>query len=202
MTSGDESTAPSSGAAPDAAEIDALLEQHLSGLHAFVRLRAGKAIRAQESLSDIVQSVCRDAIAERGRFHYAGDAKFKGWLYTLALRKLIERARYWRRDKRDIRRVASPQRDASGDVPDPVLQAYASVATPSRVLDAKQQVQVLEAAFDTLSDEQREVLSLARIAGLTFAEIATQTGRSEDACRQLAHRAKIRLSMALERAGY
>jgi DNA-directed RNA polymerase specialized sigma24 family protein len=47
----------------------------------------------------------------------------------------------------------------------------------------------IEAAFDQLSEEHREVISLAHLAGLLRAEIAERIQRSEGAVRVLLHRA-------------
>lgn len=54
-------------------EIERLLQEHLPGLRAFVRLQATPEIRAQESVSDIVQSVCREVLTHADRFQHPGD---------------------------------------------------------------------------------------------------------------------------------
>lgn len=42
------------------------------------------------------------------------------------------------------------------------------------------------------------MITLHRVVGLSFAEIAEQTGRAENAARNLFHRAVARLSSVLE----
>jgi RNA polymerase sigma factor (sigma-70 family) len=59
----------------------------------------------------------------------------------------------------------------------------------------------LEDAFDELSEEHREIITLSRIVGLSHGEIAAQLGKSEVACRQLLRRALVKLSLALHRRG-
>ena len=55
---------------------------------------------------------------------------------------------------------------------------------------------------DELTEEHREIVTMAKLIGLTHAEIGAQLGKSEDACRQLLRRALIKLEIALEkRAG-
>ena len=71
---------------PDA--IEHLLSRHMPGLRAFIRLRAGPVVRARESESDLVQSVCREVLRGIERFDYQGDAAFKNWLFKAALRKI------------------------------------------------------------------------------------------------------------------
>ena len=59
----------------------------------------------------------------------------------------------------------------------------------------------LEAAIDQLPEEQREVITLAHLVGLSRADIGAQMGRTEEAVRALLHRAKARLSILLDAAG-
>ena len=44
----------------DRAALEALLVQHLPGVEAYLRLRMGPLLRAKESASDLVQSLCRN----------------------------------------------------------------------------------------------------------------------------------------------
>jgi RNA polymerase sigma factor (sigma-70 family) len=187
MPSGPESSAP----------LDHLLAEHLPRLRAFIRLRTNQAIRARESCSDLVQSVCRELLAERERFDFQGEAAFRAWLYTAALRKIVARDRHWHAGRRDVERELAPAGDGSAD--ERLLAAYATVSTPSVALARKESEAAFEAAFAELSEEHREVVTLAKLVGLSHAEIARQTGRSEEACRQLLRRALIRLELALER---
>jgi RNA polymerase sigma factor (sigma-70 family) len=199
MTRPDEDTDPGDERTPrtsdDDSSIERLLERHLAALRAFVRLRAGPRVRAFESEADLVQSVCRELLAKRSRFDFRGDSAFRSWLYTAALRKVVEKDRYHSAGKRDVARRA--RADSTGDV----LDCYAVLATPSQDLAAREQMERIERAFERLSEDHREVLSLARIAGLPSAEVARLMGRSEVACRQLLRRAQVRLAMLLELDG-
>ena len=57
---------------------------------------------------------------------------------------------------------------------------------------------VVEAALDRLPVEYREAVVRRRIAGLSYAEIAEELGRSEGAVRNLVCRGLARLSGFLE----
>jgi RNA polymerase sigma factor (sigma-70 family) len=57
----------------------------------------------------------------------------------------------------------------------------------------------MERAFDLLSDDHREVITLSRIVGLSHAEIAAELGRSEGAVRVLLSRALVAYVDALDR---
>lgn len=181
-------------AAGDARAVERLLEMHLPGLRAFVRLRAGPELRAHESSSDLVQSVCREVLQNIERFKHPSPAAFKQWLYTTALRKISNRADYWRAGKRAAgREEPTPtEADQLG-----LLRAYHSFSSPSRALMVREEVERIERAFERLSDEQREIVTLAHVVGLSRAEIAEQVGKSEGAVRVTLHRALARLAELL-----
>jgi len=185
-------------AAGDRDALEALIERHLPGLRAFVRLHAGAELRARESTSDLCQSACREVLAHADRFRYAGEDAFRHWLYTTAMRKIRNRQRYWlaaRRDaQRDVPLVApsSPDRSAAA-----LLECYASICTPSKDAIAREAIERIETAFEELTSEQREVVLLARVVGLSHREIAARTGRSEGAVRTFLFRALARLADAM-----
>ena len=68
-------------------------------------------------------------------------------------------------------------------------------------IDSKGKLKSHESMLDELTEEHREIISLARIGGMSHAECAAATGRSEQACRQLLRRALIKLELALEQRG-
>jgi RNA polymerase sigma factor (sigma-70 family) len=183
--------------APD--RIGELLARHLPAIRAFVRLRAGPAVAARESASDVVQSVCRELL-EHSEFRFLGDAALRAWLYTAALRKILEKDRFHRAAKRDLAREAAVARNSSLDDA-ALLECYGHLATPSRDLAAREQIAAFEAAFARLSERDRELITLARIAGMSHAEIAAQLGCSEESSRTGLRRALIRLSRFLGLAG-
>ncbi|MEZ6017093.1 MAG: sigma-70 family RNA polymerase sigma factor [Planctomycetota bacterium] len=189
-------TRPSDGDEPT---IERLLEEHLGSLRAFLRLRAGAGIRARLGHSDLVQSVCREVLQSRDKIEFQGDAAFRSWLYTAALRKLVEHDRRMHAGKRDVGR--EQDLDAEGGVDAAVLQGYATLTTPSLVAMGREGAAKLEEAFDALTDEHREVITLARVVGLSHAEIAAQLGKTEESCRQLLRRALVKLSIELDQRG-
>ena len=173
-----------------------LVQRYLPGLRAFVRLRAGPVIRARESSSDIVQSVCREVIEHIDRFQHPNDAAFKHWLYTTALRKIANRAEHWQAEKRDGAREADlGSRGVDGEVE--LAACYRTFSTPSGKAELKDEIERVERAFENLSEEHREVITLAHLTGLSRAEIAERTGRNEEAVRASLYRGMARLSALL-----
>ena len=74
--------------------MDRLLERHVPSLRKFLRLRCGPRIRDMESVSDLVQSVCREALQELDDFEYRGEPAFRAWLFRLAERRVVDRVRF------------------------------------------------------------------------------------------------------------
>ncbi len=171
--------------------LESLLERFLPELRAFVRLRAGPQLLHKEAAEDLVQSVCVEVLAGAKSFEYRGLASFKHWLYLRALNKIRDRAKYYGRQRRD----------ASLEVPMPTdsqyLSGFGSLLTPSRVAMEAEEAARLEQAFDQLTEEHREVITLSHIVGLSHEEIGREMGRSPGATRVLLHRALARLGRLL-----
>ena len=182
----------------DVRAVDSLLVRYLPGLRAFVRLRAGPLLTTKESSADLVQSVCRDVLENMGRFRYEGEAGFKRWLYKTALRKIADRYEYYRAQKRNAAREDHRDVHSADTGDEEMLAACRSFYTPSHHAMAREELIRLERAFDQLSEEQREVIVLARMVGLSRAEIATEMGKTEGAVRTMLSRALAQLAEVLE----
>ena len=172
--------------------VDELLALNLPALRTFVRLRTGRRIRLKESCSDLVQSVCREILEDMSDFEYRGAKAFRHWLFTAALRKILDRDRFYRKEKRDAARDASPRGD--GDL----AALYRHVFTASRAAVAREDIARFEEAFDELSDIQREIITLVRLVGLDYSEVAERLGRSEASCRTELSRGMARIAMRLQ----
>jgi RNA polymerase sigma-70 factor, ECF subfamily len=182
----------------DRAALDALLVHYLPQLRAFVRLRAGAVVRARESSSDLVQSVCREVIEHMDRFQFPSEPAFKQWLYTTALRKILNRKDFYLAQRRDAHREERLAGSGSGDGGDERLyECYRSFSSPSRRAMLREEVERIERAFEELTEEHREVITLAHIVGLSRAEIAAHMGKSEGNVRVLLHRALAKMAALL-----
>lgn len=174
----------------DGAALEELLVRHLPQLHAFVHARLGPALRQRESSLDVVQSVCRELLAAPGAPSFATQDRFRAWLFTAALNKLRERHRRTHAGKRDVDR----EQDAG-------MTTLAHLLTPSQDAIGRETAVAVQAALDELSEEHREVITLARLVHLPHAVIAEVMERSELATRQLLARAMVQLTRGLRRRG-
>ncbi|MFM7281466.1 MAG: RNA polymerase sigma factor, partial [Planctomycetia bacterium] len=75
-----------------------------------------------------------------------------------------------------------------------LMQGYAGLVTPSRHAAAREDLARAEAALAKLSEEHREIILLSRVVGLSHAQIAERTGKSEVAARSLLHRALAKMA--------
>ena len=177
--------------------VDALLQHHLPGLNGFVRLRMGPTLRGKESISDLVQSTCREVLQNLERFQYDGERGFKRWLYKTAQRKIANRVEYYRAQKREAGREVAPAPLEGRSEEDWLLEGYASFCSPSCEVAAQEEVARIEAAFEALPEVYREVILLSRLLGLTRKEIAEEMGRTEGSVRMLLMRALAALAEIL-----
>lgn len=178
----------------DDRELEQLLERQLPALQAFVRLRMGAALAARESSADVLQSVCRELLAARDRVAFEDEAAFRGWLYTAALHKILQKARHHGTGKRAV------EREVAVDV-EQLSRCYATCVTPSQVASAREQVTTMEAAFAELNERDREVITLARIAGLPHERIAAILDCSVEASRTTLRRALVKLAGLMQARG-
>ena len=81
----------------------------------------------------------------------------------------------------------------------PLAEVPASARTE---LHAHERLDDLRAALEALPADQRQVMVLRLIAGLTPAEVAERIGRSIDAVHALQHRARRKLREELTQAGW
>ncbi|QDV04941.1 RNA polymerase sigma factor CnrH [Planctomycetes bacterium Poly30] len=182
----------------DAEALEELMREHMPALRGFVRLRLGRALRSREESVDLVQSIVGDALADMKRFEYRGPESFRHWLMQRAENKIRTRGRFWGRAKRAAgREVGQSETGRDGDgVGD--LREVASGFTPSRNAASREELERVEAAFQELSEDDRRVILLSRVAGLDHAAVAAEMGRTPLATRSLLSRALAKLAARLE----
>ncbi|MBK8975262.1 MAG: sigma-70 family RNA polymerase sigma factor [Planctomycetes bacterium] len=168
-------------------------------VEAYVRLNAGPLIRGYESAADLAQSVYRQIIVGLGGFEGSSLEQFRSWLAKVVLHKIRMRHRFLIAQRRDRRRER-PLAEGGGGDPETyqrLATCYATLGTPSQGASAREEVARVEAAVDRLPDDQRRVLTLACVVGLSHREIAEELGKAEPAVRKLLSRARARLALLL-----
>ena len=172
--------------------LDALLARHLPGLVRYLRLHVPAHLLRRENVSDIAQSVCLEVIAEPPDDTDQTEAGFRLWLFRKARDKIVDKQRYHYAAKRD------PVREVDWDEAD--QDAPVENGSPSQRAMREEALDRLDRAFAHLSEDDRQVITLSRVVGLSRSEIADEMGRSEGAVRVLLHRALARLGKSMNDA--
>lgn len=144
-------------------------------------------LRWQEpSLADDLASEAWLAVAE-GLSRFEGDrSAFKGWIFTIARRRLADhRRREGRRSTRPVPTSALPPVVAHQDPSDLVTDR----------MSAQDAIAALTAA---LPSDQAEIVVLRVLGGLPIEEVARVTGKKPGTVRVLQHRALRRLASQLK----
>ena len=176
-----------------------MIEAHLDDLRAFVRLQVDPRLRVRESVSDVVQSACCQVLEDLPEFEYRGAGSFRAWFFTAALNTVRKKGRFHTAQKRDMAREVRAESAGDSAVPAGLYASLCSVeASPSEYAIAHEQAERIEHAMDQLPEDEREVLLLTRIVGLSQCEVAERMGRTEIAVGSLVKRAVVRLLAALE----
>ena len=200
MSSEPDTARINAAVAGDDSALAVILEHYRADLERYVARRAGAVVLAKESEEDIVQSACREVIARLPKADFVGGAAgFRAWLFQAALRKLLDRHRYYKQAKRDIGRefdVLAARSTPSKASLSSLLGALGSPsqATPSGGVVQDEELTRLAEAVDSLADDQRLVVELAYFQACPHREIAELIGRSETAVRSLLARALARIA--------
>lgn len=164
-----------------------LLETFRQYLNAIAQAAIGPTAKAQMSASDLVQSAIIDAYKNFDQCRASNHAEFKAWIRQILVNDVMNRIRYLRSAKRDVRKEKS-------------LSNHALVADEISPEDAVAQAEDerrLTAAMQQLGHEQQEIIKLRHRDKLTFVEIGKQLNRSPDAARMMWNRAIDELAKIL-----
>jgi len=177
--------------AGSAEALDELYQRSGARLHAYIRLRMGRDLRAKLESRDILQVTLLKSLEHLKELRGSETPSLMAWLAKIADHEIRDRADYHGRGRRDAAREVAVDSDAA-------LPSPARSALTKAILDER--AEQLERALESLAADHRDVIVLRKFEELPFAEIARRLGRSEDACRMLLARAMTVLTLALEKA--
>mgnify|MGYP002623510194 CR=1 FL=1 len=164
----------------DAGAIDALVAAH--------RPRARRTALGILGDPDAAEDVAQEAMIrlQGALAGFRGEAELGTWLHRIVLNLTYDHLRRQRRERAGVP-LASVGNRADPRAPDP----HAAV-------DGARARAALRAALARLPDDQREVLSLRFLTGLSYAEIARVTGVAEGTVASRIYRALQRLGSEVE----
>jgi RNA polymerase sigma-70 factor, ECF subfamily len=151
-----------------------LYNRYSDNVYGYIR----SIVRDEKEAEDLTQQVFMKLMLVIGKYNDCG-VPFSGWLLRLARNIALDHLR--------VRRP-TPTEDLVG--------------ADTHVDDSAQDTaRDLYTALDTLPDEQRRVMVMRHIVGLSPPEIAEQMGRSESSVHGLHHRGRRALKQELMRLG-
>lgn len=167
------------GAALDA-DVHSLYERHFSLVWRSLR-RLGVA---KSQVEDAVQDVF--LVAHRKLHEYEGRSAPSTWLYGIALRVAKD---YRRAEARRERRTARLTREQESEP--------AASEGPADALARKEANRLLHELLDLLPADERELLVLVDLEGLSVAEVAPLTGLQLRTCQRRLKTARTTFERAL-----
>ena len=136
-------------------------------------------VRDDKEAEDLTQQVFMKLITVIVKYQDCG-VPFSGWLLRLARNVALDHLR---------RRRPTPTEEVLG------------AGSHDGDSDARERARDLHAALASLPDEQRRVMIMRHVVGLSPPEIAARMGRSESSIHGLQHRGRRALQQELSRLG-
>jgi RNA polymerase sigma-70 factor (ECF subfamily) len=176
-----------------------LLEMYRPYLTLLARVQIGRGLRGKADASDVVQDAFLGAHRDFGQFRGETEREFLAWLRQ-ALASVLANfvRRYHGTERRDVRleRQLAAELEQSSQALDRSLVAPHS--GPKRQAERREQAVLLAEALNHLAEDDRELLVLRHLEGLSFPEVARRMGRTVDSVKKRWPRALVRLRQAFE----
>ncbi|CAN5657891.1 N/A [soil metagenome] len=163
--------------AGDAWAFGRLFDHYHLPIHRYIASR----VHRPADVEDLTQLVFVKALEALPRYESRG-IPFGGWLFRLARNTVIDHVRT-RHEHADLDAVAGHAGREAG---------------PEEVAVTRQDLDAMGAALATLTDEQRDAISLRFFAGLSAREAAVVMGKQEGTVRGLTFRAIAALRRQLD----
>jgi RNA polymerase sigma-70 factor (ECF subfamily) len=183
----------------DQGALNNLCGLYVERIRRIARLRMGPQLRSQLESMDIVQDALWAAVCGLDDFTHQDEGDFLRWISIVVENTIRDNIDRIHAGKRDVRKqvsldstVAQPD---GGRLPP---RHPVSTTTPSLVVARSEELDRLERAMDQLKDEYRRVILLAKIEGLSYAQIGRRLGKTADAVGMLLSRAMVALTDAFE----
>ena len=174
------------------------LERFRSYLHLLARLQLQGRPPARLDPSDVVQQTLLEAHRQRGQFRGQTDVERAAWLRQILAHNLADAARRLHRDKRDVRRERSLEKELEQSSAQLGLWLAAEQSSPSGQAACHEEAVRLAGALAELPEEQREALVLQHWHGRSLDEIGRHLGRSPAAVAGLIKRGLRQLRTLLQ----
>jgi RNA polymerase sigma-70 factor (ECF subfamily) len=162
-----------------------------SYLMAMARAHLRPALRAKLGPESMVQETLLEAFRDRGAFRGSSDPELAAFLRAILVRNIRDGIRGLGRAKRDVLLEVSLEALDRASVR--VEQLASQPASPERQVQRLEDLLRFIDALARLPEDERDVLELRHLQGLTLKEAAETLGRRYDAVRRLCSQGERRL---------
>jgi len=133
--------------------------------------------------------------------HFRGDSKLSTWIYRIAVNHCKNRYKYL---ARRMYRASKPldeisERESAGRDGGPAMALQAQISEPDKVLMGLQLEEAIQREIAALDEEQRLLVVLRDVQGLSYQEIASITQLAEGTVKSRLHRARMSLKDRLQK---
>ena len=170
-----------------------LILRHQAQIRRLIERRCGRPVLERTTAEDLYQEVIAAALASAGSFDYRDDARFIGWMGTIARRTIARHA------GSDVEgNLVRLRRDESSGVGVFASHLPGDERTPSSAVAHEETARKLRAAISALPEDYRRAVVLYRIEERSLSEVAVAMNRSKVATCRLLARAYTKLRKKLE----
>lgn len=148
-------------------------------LRLMAHLHVRPLLKSKFDESDIVQETCMQAFEGFEQFRGENEKQFIAWLRQILANKGAWMARKFQTEKRDAKLEQNLRQlidkssiDIGAMIPD-------KFSTPSKVAMGRERVVILAESIEQVRGEQKEVLIMRGLQGMSIPEVAQALGRTE-----------------------
>ncbi len=171
----------------DAAAFEALVRGHQDRIYDFCVRMLGEP----EEAFDLTQEIFLSVHQHLDRFR--ADAKLSTWLFRIAKNHCLNRIKYLTRRGRGRSDEYAEVNELS------ITQSVGGPPRPDEVLSAERDRAWVHRAIAELEEDQRVLVVLRDVEGLTYEEIMEVTDLAEGTVKSRLHRAREKLAVILAR---
>ena len=177
------------------------IEDYRDYLLLLARLQLGSGLRAKVDASDVVQQAILHAHQNRAQFRGGSEGEWLQWLRAILANALAGAVRRFDTQARDRSRERSLEGELERSSSRLQSLLVADQTSPSERVVRGEELLGLAHAIARLPEDQRRVVELHYLRGLTVADVANEIGRSRPAAVGLLFRALKRLRELLRDSG-
>ena len=184
----------------DPESLAMFIEQNRGQLAGFIRSITSDRLLSVVELDDLIQDVAATALTSLETAPLDEYEPFQ-WLQQIARRRVVDAHRFhFDAKRRDAGRQQSihAQNEGGSDAPGLEQLLAASMTSPSAAMSQDIRLVRMQQAIGELSEEQRTVVRMRYVDGLTSKKIAEAIGKTDVAIRVLLSRSMRQLEKLLE----